>query len=179
MAKKEQRCPFFSENSFSCMAICEGIFIPLPTHIKHYCKSAKHIHCQYWENGFVGDLSFGYRNPERRKYYRYTGNKRVTIAPAHRTFANGLKHLHGSAIDLSTGGMKTLTRQRLEIDATVFCSFDHQVPLDMRTGEARICWCTEAPDQLGFHTGLIFQDQKLPRAIGRFLTNGELQGLHH
>lgn len=173
--KVNEHCPFWSTFALKCRLCNSGLFIPLDDHIEVYCTTPEYPVClQYNMNSndqaqAQANSKIEERIQNRRAFQRLERNFRVTLVKMTET-GQIAKHfsLHANTLDISRGGMRLTTTERLIDDTRIAFSFVDVFPDELQSGTATIKWCRQEEEAGLFQAGLAFEAPR-SEAAGLFL----------
>lgn len=170
---ENEYCPFWSTYALKCRLSNDGLFIPLDDHIDVYCTTTEYPLCLQYNMNSEGraQIKRKPKEPEdnRRAFPRLERNFRVTLVKM--TDSGKLaKHfsLHASTLDISRGGMRLNTTERLIDDTRIAFSFVDVFPEELQSGTATIKWCCEQEESGFYQAGLAFENPR-SEAAGIYL----------
>jgi hypothetical protein len=172
-ANENERCPFWSTYALKCRLCNEGLFIPLDDHIEVYCTTPEYPLCLQYNMNSEGRamIKSKTQRPEenRRAFPRLERSFKVTLVKM--TESGKLaKHfsLHASTLDISRGGMRLNTTERLIDDTQIAFSFVDVFPEELQSGTATIKWCRQQEESGFYEAGLAFENPR-SEAAGMYL----------
>jgi hypothetical protein len=173
--KQNTICAFWSPVEQTCKIQEAGLFIPLEDHIEIYCKSAEHTHCRQFrfiEQVLPGKEKTSKRGRNRRRSSRVKSNHHITLV---RLSDSGHKVDNSpsiaSTLDISSGGMRLMTRELLMHDSIIQFQFKSTFPSAVKSGLAKVKWCVPTKRDLRYQAGLAFQNTQIIQAMGEYLVS--------
>lgn len=168
-------CPYWASREQICKILDEGIFIPLGDHVELYCKGMEYPLCQRYAlapqaGNDTAYTEFSDKDRDRRHSQRIKSNHRLTfcrlsdsghVISEHPSLANTL--------DLSSGGMRMSMRELLMFDSMIQFRFAAPFSSSLKTGLAKVKWCSPTKNNLSYQAGLSFQNDHVIQAVYEYL----------
>ncbi len=170
------KCPFYSTNrSNECGMTKGGMYIPMPVHVKMFCRSVRFSRCQQYIRGYelirhkVAE-SGGIVNGDRRRLPRFAERLSLTLM----SYYNNMSPRESicdkvATIDMSLGGVRIEGSRELAKDSFVNFEFDSDFSSPGLSGVGEVKWCKSRKDSDRFEAGIAFADLSSSRALEVYL----------
>lgn len=143
-----------------CQVFIDGVFIPMQTHLDHFCRSGNCGECfQFMKSQehlrHAQKESYTELNKTRRQHLRFSQEWQLFITtdptPTHNL---QIALNQAQTIDISTGGFRLTSRQKLTPTERVHFIFEKGLSAPFSAGSGEIIWTK--PDKItgGFQSGL-------------------------
>lgn len=172
MAVDHSFCLYWSKKKNECLLTKNGVFIPMPSHIKMYCVTEHFYRCQHYVKGsklldeVTGDFPYKFGGG-RRRYHREKKRFSVFLKTCDSN-DNPSEILDEEAyvVDFGVGGIGLESSKEIPPTGLLAFTFgpDFIIPDLQGIGEVR--WSGPVPDADAFQAGLSFVDNAIVRSLG-------------
>lgn len=159
----------------ACSMTKGGIYLPLKEHIEMFCKTPHFLECHQYVRG----SKIGAKTGLEETYYRDNGRRQfrrlpdlLSLSLANCDEAGRPCHLidgNACTIDLSPGGMRLESCQRLSPNDLIAFTFGPHFSTPNLVGVGQIMWSTASNQPDMYHAGLAFLDATTKQAIGHHM----------
>ncbi|OQX15775.1 MAG: hypothetical protein BWK76_12610 [Desulfobulbaceae bacterium A2] len=166
-------CPHYEALLNRCLLSRGGVYVPVDDHVRQFCQGDLHTQCDIFladgKMPEVKDPSRELSAADRRRHFRIPDRISMTLAlmsvPGEE---DSLLDDNAFTLDLSEGGMCLASHRALQVHSQLSFRFGHEFRQEL-LGVGQVRWCSSADDSPLFYAGMMFTDQRVSHAVGRYL----------
>lgn len=167
-----KNCPYWPhDGSEECLMTKGGLYIPMPDHIKRFCKAQEYSRCHHYIKEceqFMDSAKKQVSGRDRRRYERIEGRYNLALLSCDemgRPYA--LMTDKASTLDISLGGMRFNSPTDLSLQQMIAFTFGSDFVAPSLTGIGEVMWCEESASAKQYIAGLSFAfvDKQMRNAI--------------
>jgi len=167
--KQSEKCPYWSSDSgIECGLSVDGVYIPMPKHIKMYCSTEAFVKCRQYVRGCV--LEAMEDKGDRRKKRRFAEQLYLDVVVCDPKKNPAVKNKYRvRTIDVSLGGLRIEGPTNLATDTVVGFELDHNLSAGSLAGVGAVKWCEPQRGSDKFEFGLAFSDDNTSLGLMKLL----------
>lgn len=174
----EDKCPYWDlGESEECGFAQDGMYIPMPEHIRLFCLSTKYYKCRQYIRGcelmkIQAEYEFSdyLDSRDRRRLQRHPEHLYLDLLVCDR---NVVPHLINSckakSLDVSLGGLRIESFKQLATDSVVSFVIDPEFSSDALEGVGEVKWCIPKEDSKKFESGIAFSNYSTSESLRKYL----------
>lgn len=169
-------CPYWPhDGSEECLMTRGGLYIPMPEHIKMYCKTQSYGNCYHYLKECeqlvapVEKRAMALSGRDRRRFQRVAGRYSLILASCDGPDRpQEMMTDKACTLDLSLGGMRFESPADLPVRRMIAFTFGADFVAPSLTGIGEVMWCEEDSAAEHYVAGLSFSfvDNQMRLAIG-------------
>jgi len=167
-----KNCPYWPhDGSEECLMTKGGLYIPMPDHIKMFCKAQEYIKCHYYMKEceqFMDSAKKIASGRDRRRFERIEGRYNLALVSCDEMGRpHALMTDRASTLDISFGGMRFESPTDIPIHRMIAFTFGSDFVAPSLTGIGEVKWCETASPAEQYIAGLSFSfvDKQMRNAI--------------
>jgi len=153
-------CPYWETDSWACMLVNDGLYIPVKSHVAAYCNSRRHPSCYYYE------LFAGAENSLPQEPTLSINRRRSLRVPLHYSFSffeitenhhvRQWREHEALTIDLSEHGLSCAGLEMIPPLTPIHFLIEADETDEQFAGVGRVIWSKPIGNKTFFHSGIAF-----------------------